>query len=83
MARQPFFVCICANCRKRLEVEISKLGRELECSHCQKMFVAIDPHIQSAAIDDPLNYWIRFTDHVYNKTEFEMLPGKDIERTPR
>ena len=83
MARLPFFVSWCGNCHRSVEIGISKLGQSVPCPHCGGSFTANDPHNQSAAIDDPVNYWIRFTDHLYSKVEFEMIPGKNIERTPR
>ncbi len=83
MAILPFFVSVCASCNRKAEIKIDRLGRETKCQHCGKSFVAQDRDNQSAAVDDPLNYWIRFTDHHYAKPEFEMIPGKDLGRVPR
>lgn len=83
MAQLPFFVSSCSCCRQKVEIPIIKLGRPTICQHCGGSFIAQDPHSQSAAIDDPLQYWIRFTDHVYSREEFKVAHEKDIARTPR
>jgi hypothetical protein len=83
MAKLPFFVSSCSCCHQKVEIPIIKLGRLINCQHCGESFVAQDPHSQSAAIDDPLQYWIRFTDHVYSTEEFELNHERDIARTPR
>ncbi len=83
MTKLPFFLTSCCNCRRRLELDIRMLGREATCAACGESFVAVDPDCQSAAIDDPLKYWIRFTDHIYSKEEFEAAFDRDIARTPR
>ena len=83
MAQLPFFVSSCLRCRQKVEVPVQKLGRSTKCQHCGGSFVAHDPHSQSAAEEDPLQYWIRFTDHIYATEEFEVFHDKDIARTPR
>ena len=83
MANLPFFICVCASCNRKAEIEINRLGRKAKCQHCGKLFVAKDRDGHSAAEDDPLKYWIRFTDHHYAKPEFEMLPRKDLGRVPK
>ncbi len=83
MARLPYFVGACQHCRRLVEIGISKLGQTVSCPHCRESFAAEDPHSQSAALDDPVDYWIRYTDHLYSKEEFDFQPGKNIERTPR
>ena len=78
-----YFVCACTHCQRSTEIEIKKLGRLTRCQFCGQNFLAIDASNQSAALDDPLNYWIRYTDHGFSTNENESAIEKDITRTPR
>lgn len=58
-----WFVAVCPACAKRNQLEIQFLGTQAKCHFCSKKFKAIGLDSSSAALDDPLNYWIEFTAH--------------------
>ena len=45
------------------------LGFEVSCHHCGHCYEARDGDQQSAAIDDPLHFWVNFTHHEFDKTK--------------
>lgn len=57
-----FFVRPCPGCKKRVSVRIKHLGKKVRCVKCQTVFRADDPQLCSASLDDPINYWIDYTD---------------------
>ena len=58
-----WFVAVCPACSRRNQFEINSLGCESVCLFCDKQFKAVGADSFSAALDDPLDYWIEFTDH--------------------
>ena len=78
-----FFVGSCSRCHRATEIAIQKLGREIQCQHCGRTFTAMDPDSQSAALDDPMDYWIRFTDHGFSVENQDSFQNRDISRTPK
>lgn len=78
-----FFMTTCSNCLRQQNVEIKKLGRQIPCAHCQQPFTATDPHNESAAVDDPVNYWVRYTDLESRNRPFELPGQRDSWRNPR
>jgi len=82
MARS-FFVSRCPHCHIKTEVEVKWIGRDITCPHCHQAFVAHDPDNFSAALLDPMNYWIKYTDHSWNQPEEQYSNSRDVARTPR
>ncbi len=58
-----WFVSTCPACSKRNQLEIIALGKSANCQFCGKQFKAVSSDSFSAALDDPLDYWIEFTAH--------------------
>ncbi len=83
MTRLPFFVASCSNCSMKNQLELQSLGRIANCLGCGKSFRAEGPDSTSAALDDPLHYWINFTDHAMLQADPFSVETKDIGRTPR
>ena len=83
MARLPFFVASCPNCSMKKQVELTALGRHSDCLFCGKTFTAQGADSTSAALDDPLHYWINFTDHSILEPDLYAVDNREIGRTPR
>lgn len=83
MPKLPFFAAACPSCSKNNHLEIRWLGRRTKCNFCGKHFEAKGPDSSSAALDDPLHYWINFTDHSILDADEYAFEQKDIARTPR
>ena len=77
MSGSIFFIKPCPSCGRTTQIDITYLGRQVCCQHCRREFTATDPNSESAALEDPVNYWINFTDHEFSHTE----PG--VMRYPR
>ncbi len=75
----PFFNKPCPTCARMTQIKVSYLGRKVSCQHCGRNFVAADPDSQSAAIDDPVQYWINFTEHQHSVC----LGNEGVMRHPR
>ncbi|MFO0871724.1 MAG: hypothetical protein U0935_22600 [Pirellulales bacterium] len=52
MNRATFFVQECSTCGRRLEVRVELLGRQVECPHCHRQFVACDPQTSVRGVRD-------------------------------
>jgi len=64
------------------QLELNRLGRLVNCQFCQSSFTATSPDSTSAALDDPLHYWINFTAN--DLTDSPEWDGADqINRAPR
>jgi len=61
--KSPWFVALCPACSKRNQFEVTTLGRTSNCQFCDKQFKAVCADSSSAALNDPLDYWIEFTAH--------------------
>lgn len=82
MPRLPFFTTVCPHCSRKNEIEITRLGRQAQCERCDVSFVAEDADGRSAALEDPIQYWIHFTEQ--GASESEASHGdREIYRTPR
>lgn len=87
--KKLWFVAVCPACSKRNQLEIRILGKQTKCQFCSKKFKATGLDSSSAALDDPLKYWIEFTAHGLVTQPSE--PGLEefgdqanrIARTPR
>jgi hypothetical protein len=83
MPKLPFFVATCPSCSRKSQIEIRWLGCRTDCVFCGKTYQATGTDSSSAALEDPLHYWINFTAHcILEQDEFTGAP-KDIARTPR
>jgi len=83
MSKLPVFVTACPSCSRKSQLEIRWLGRRTDCVYCGKSFRAKGTDSSSAALDDPLHYWINFTDHAILALDSCAVDQKDIARTPR
>ena len=68
MTLKPYYAQKCPACRKASSFDVGLLGFEVNCNHCGHSYEARDGDQQSAAIDDPVNFWINFTRHEIDKT---------------
>ncbi len=76
---EPFLVCPCPKCQHRNQVYVNYLGLSKRCSNCKRPFAVSDPAAESAAIHDPIRYWIEYTKLSSDTTK---APIND-ERRPR
>jgi hypothetical protein len=60
-----------------LSIDVKALGFSVVCRHCESEFTAKDDAQSSAAMDDPINFWINFTDHGSKTYESEPLHSAD------
>ena len=88
--KSPWFVAVCPGCSKRNQFEVTTLGQTCVCQFCEKHFKAISADSSSAALNDPLDYWIEFTAHGLISNEGDVLGRNEfgqserpIGRTPR
>ena len=79
MTGTPFFAKPCPTCGRMAQIKVSYLGRQVQCQHCGGEFKATSPDSESAALDDPVQYWINFTQHDVPETVF----GDQTARIPR
>lgn len=79
---ESFFVVICPGCRSRVSVALSNLSKNVCCRRCRAKFLAEDPQARSAAENDPMQYWVEFTDRG-DCGEYSDPEGKDLFRVPR
>ena len=56
-----------------LSIDVETLGFSVVCRHCESEFTAKDNAQSSAAMDDPINFWVNFTDHGNKNCESEAL----------
>lgn len=70
---EPLIVCLCGRCRRRNQVHVRYLGYDKRCRHCHNIFLVRDAAAESLAVEDPIRYWIEFTD-LPNPQDFK-LPG--------
>ena len=75
-----FFVRPCPSCGRSSQIAIDYLGMDVRCRHCTKVFVASDVSGQSEALNDPVSYWLNFSDSAMTD-----LPDEPFEphRIPR
>ena len=74
MPLKPYYAQKCPACRKASSFHVDLLGFEVSCIHCGKRYQARDEDQQSAAIEDPLNFWIHFTQHGIDETNSKPPP---------
>ncbi|MDE0938299.1 MAG: hypothetical protein OSA89_20525 [Mariniblastus sp.] len=84
MPNIPVFTVSCPGCALKKQLNIYCLGRNTGCLRCGKEFTANGADSHSAAIDDPVHYWINFTDHDFqDERRLELQESRDLGRTPR
>ena len=84
MPNIPVFIVSCPGCAMKKQLSIDYLGRTTGCMRCGKEFIAEGADSHSAAIEDPVHYWINFTDHDFrDETLPEWQQSRDLGRTPR
>ena len=57
MLTDSFFSRPCPTCNRTTRILIRYLGMKVRCRHCGRVSLATDPDAESAALDDPVNYW--------------------------
>lgn len=67
MSLKPYYAQKCPSCRKVSSYDVELLGFEVSCYHCGHCYEARDGDQQSAAIEDPVHFWINFTHHDLDK----------------
>jgi hypothetical protein len=76
MPGSPFFVQPCPSCGRHAKIDVNYLGLQVVCQHCDHSFVAKDTAASSAAMSDPINYWIRIADQVLDDVSLsEVAPA--------
>ncbi len=66
MSLKSYYAQQCPSCHKMLSIDVKHLGFTISCRYCRAKFTGQDTHRLSAAINDPINFWINFTDHEGN-----------------
>ena len=74
-----YFVKPCPACGRSSRIAVAYLGMDVRCKHCSRVFLANDAQSQSEAMNDPINYWINFTESNFDKT----LTDGNENRNPR
>ena len=62
MSGFTYFVNPCPACGRSSRIALEYLGKQVRCRHCSRVFTATDPHADSESQNDPVNYWINFTE---------------------
>ena len=84
MPNIPVFIASCPGCAMKKQLNIDCLGRNTGCLRCGKKFIANGADSHSAAIEDPVHYWINFTAHDFQDEPLpEWQQARDLGRTPR
>lgn len=84
MPNIPVFIASCPGCAMKKQLNIDCLGRNTGCLRCGKNFIANGADSHSAAIEDPVHYWINFTAHDFQDEPLpEWQQSRDLGRTPR
>ena len=62
MSGLNFFVRPCPACGRSSQIALDYLGKQVRCRHCSRVFLADDAQGKSESLNDPVSFWIRFTD---------------------
>ncbi len=73
MPPKSYYAQKCPACQKMLSIDVETLGLIVICRHCESEFTAKDHTQSSAAMEDPINFWINFTDHGHETADTEHL----------
>jgi len=72
MLTDSFFSRPCPTCNRTTRILIRYLGMMVRCRHCGRVSEATDPDADSAGLDDPVSYWLNFTEQdVSTPSEFD------------
>lgn len=74
MTLKPFYAQKCPACQKSSSFGVELLGFQVNCNHCGHSYEARDGDQQSAAIDDPVDFWTKFTQHGIDQTNEKAPP---------
>ena len=80
MLSEAFFTRPCPTCNRSSRILLNYLGMKVRCRHCGRVYEATDPEAESAAMDDPVSYWLNFTDQQISLPE---LGEFESNRQPR
>ena len=79
-----FFDCRCPSCKRFNDLPVSLLGHEVTCRLCNAVWRSYDADNESAALLDPIQYWVRFTEHGESIGAVESwLPDSNSSPNPR
>lgn len=73
MPLKSYYAQKCPSCQKMLSIDVETLGFSVICRHCESEFTARDHSQTSAALEDPINFWVNFTDHGNKNYESDPL----------
>ena len=62
MTGLTFFVKPCPACGRSSQIALAYLGQQVRCRHCSRVFTADDCQGKSESLNDPVSYWINFTE---------------------
>jgi hypothetical protein len=62
MSGFTFFVKPCPACGRNTRIALAYLGKQVRCRHCSRIYNAADPEAQSEALNDPVEFWMNFSD---------------------
>ena len=82
LSHGSYFVVVCPGCRRHVSVAMSNFSKRVSCLLCRTSFRAVDSQASSAAEDDSMRYWAKFTDlgECHENSDCE---GEDLSRVPR
>ena len=82
MSDSTFFVRPCPSCGRTAQIRIELLGQDVCCPHCLRQFVARDLEMESAALNDQVQYWAEYTDHRVSQAQ-DSQADNGFVRIPR
>ena len=90
MSLMSYYAQRCPACQKMLSIGVEALGFNVVCGHCKAEFIAKDDAQSPAALEDPISFWLRFTDQGKRATSEPALPSfqktllkKSVQRRPK
>lgn len=85
MSLKSYYAQKCPSCQKMLSIDVETLGFRVVCRHCESEFTAKDHAQSSAAMEDPINFWVNFTDHSDKNRDSVALhyPETFLDKSPR
>ena len=83
MSGKTFFVRPCPSCGRTTQIRIEFLGLNVCCQHCLRQFPANDPESESAALNDPIQYWAEYTEHTPTEEPFSRIDEAAPQAYPR
>lgn len=71
MSGFTYFVNPCPACGRSSQIAVAYLGKQVRCRHCSRVFTAKDPQANPESLNDPVNYWINFTEQQIDQSSHE------------